>query len=243
MYNLSGIRIDGQLCRTRYFFHKPTEESDTEEESADEGNGSDHIKEDPVDDEVPLFIPPDSPPPNLDRVDPIDLNSLPHSDWIKLEPTEASLPPGPGDQEALPADDGYETDKGDSVEEDGGWVDLFEAQSKTISSQSTLKSEEVHSHLFIFDHVTNDSSSSQAGWARVIIMTRMRYSSTCKLFPPSTQIAHTHVYRVFYLDSPNNARANNMKVWTGHEKAITIRYALYCRPLILSLTLFNVVKF
>jgi hypothetical protein len=69
-YNLSGARVGGQLCLTRYFFHNPTEESDTEEESGDEGNGSEHIKmEEPVDDEVPLFIPPDSPRPNLDHME------------------------------------------------------------------------------------------------------------------------------------------------------------------------------
>ena len=145
-YNLSGARINCQPCHTRYFFHSPTDESDTEQESADEGNGSEHIKEEPVDDEVPLFIPPDSSDPNPDRVEPTDLDSLPHSDWIKLEPTEANIPPEPNDHEALPADDGYETDKDDPVE-DGGWVDLFEAQGIPGSSQSTLKSDEVHPFL------------------------------------------------------------------------------------------------
>lgn len=148
-YNLSGACIDCEHAHTRYFFHNPTEESDTEQESGDEGNGSEEIKEikeEPVDDEVPLFIPPDSSDPKLDRVEPTDFDSLPHSDWIKLEPTESSLPLEPNDHEALPADDGYETDK-DDPGEDGGWVDLFEAQEKPGSSQSTLKSDEVHPFL------------------------------------------------------------------------------------------------
>ena len=145
-FNVSGDCIGGQLCCTRYFFHNPTGESDTEEESGDEGNGSEHIKEEPVDDEVPLFIPSDSPRPNLDRMEQTDIDSLPHSDWIKLEPTEASLPPEPNDHGALPPDDGYETDKEDPVE-DGGWIDIFEAQAKPGSSQSTLKSDEVQPFL------------------------------------------------------------------------------------------------
>lgn len=97
----------------------------------------------PVDDEVPLFIPPDSPRPNLDHVHPIDLDALPHSDWIRVEPTEASLPPDPSRHDALSADDDYETDKDDAVEEDGQWIDLFEAQRQVDGTQSTLKSEEV----------------------------------------------------------------------------------------------------
>lgn len=149
-YNLLGACLNYQPCQIRYFFHSPTEESDTEQESADEGDGCEQIREDikeePLDDEVPLFIPPDSSDPKLDREEPTDLGSLPHSDWIKLEPTEASLPPGPNDHDALPADDGYETDKDDPVE-DGGWVDLFGAQGKPSSSQSTLKSDEVHPFL------------------------------------------------------------------------------------------------
>ena len=63
------------------------------------------------------------------------------------------------------------------------------------------------------------------------------------LFQPSTQISYTNMHRVFYLDSPDSARANNMKVWTGHEKAIAIRYALSRRLLISGLNLFHVVKF
>ena len=78
---------------------------------------------------------------------------------------------------------------------------------------------------------------------RLKIMTRMRYSNTCELIRPSPQISHIYVYRVFYLDSPDNARANNMKVWTGHEKSIAIRYAQPCRLLNLGLNLFNVLKF
>ena len=156
MYSLSAACIDGQLCRTRYFFHTPTEESDTDEESADEEHIKEEIIEGPVDDEVALFIPPDSPRPHLDRMEPTDLDSLPHSDWIKLEPTEASIPPGPNDHDALPPDDGYETDKDDPVE-DSGWIDVFEAQIKPGNSQSTLKSDEVHHFLFIVDDITNDS--------------------------------------------------------------------------------------
>ena len=157
-YNLSGSCIDGQPCHTRYFFHNPTEESDTEQESASEGNGSEPIKEElneePVGGEVPLFIPPDS--PKLGHVELTDLDSLPHSDWIKLEPTETSLPPEPNDHEAPPADDGYETDKDDLVE-DAGWIDLFEAQGQPGSSQSTLKSDEVRPFFVHIDNITNDS--------------------------------------------------------------------------------------
>jgi hypothetical protein len=76
-------------------------------------------------------------------MEPTDLDSLPHADWIKLEPTEANLPPEANEHDALPPDDGYETDKDDPVE-DGGWIDLFE---KPGSSQSTLKSDEVHPFL------------------------------------------------------------------------------------------------
>ena len=156
-YSSPGARIGGRHYLIRYFFHNPTKESDTEEESADEGNGSEHVKEEPVDDAVPLFIPPESPRPHVGHVEHIDLDALPHSDWIKLEPTEASLPPEPSDDAALPAEDDYETDKDDPVEEDGGWVDLFEAQIKSGSSQSTLKSEEVCPLLIHLDNVTNDS--------------------------------------------------------------------------------------
>lgn len=76
-------------------------------------------------------------------MEPIDLDALPHSDWIKVEPTEASLPPEASNNDALPADDDYETDKDDLMEEDGGWIDLFEAQRAVDITQSTLKSEEV----------------------------------------------------------------------------------------------------
>lgn len=109
-----------------------------------------------MDDEVLLFIPPDSPRPNLDHVEHIDLDSLPHSDWIKLEPTEVGPPLEPSGSDELPADDGYETGKDDPMEEDGGWVDLFEAQGKPGISQSTLKSEEVRPHFVYCDNTTND---------------------------------------------------------------------------------------
>jgi hypothetical protein len=146
-YNPLSIHIDGQLCFTRYFFHNPAEEPDTEE-SANEDNASDHVKEEPTEDEVPLFIPPDSPRPNLDHERPINLDSLPHSDWIKLEPTDASMPQQPSDTNALPPDDDYETDHDEPVEEeDKGWFDLFEAQRKPGNSQSTLKSDEVYAYL------------------------------------------------------------------------------------------------
>ena len=51
------------------------------------------------------------------------------------------------------------------------------------------------------------------------------------------------MHRLFYLDSPDSARANNMKVWSGHEKAIAIRYALSRRLIMLGLNLFHFVKF
>jgi hypothetical protein len=140
-YDLSGARTDAQLYLPRYFFHRASEGSDTEEESENEDHKSEQVKEEPIDEEVPLFIPPDSPCPNLDHGGPIDLDSLPHSDWIKLEPIDAGLPPEPSDNDALQAEDGYETDKDDSIDDDNVWVDLFDAQKKLDNTQSTLKSE------------------------------------------------------------------------------------------------------
>lgn len=75
------------------------------------------------------------------------------------------------------------------------------------------------------------------------IMMKMRYSSTCELFLPSPYISHIYICRVFYLDNPDNARAHNMTVWTGHEKAIAIRYTQSPRLLTPGLTLFCIVKF
>ena len=156
MCKLLGFHTDRQLCFARYFFHNPTAESDTEEESADEGDANEHVKEEPVDEDVPLFIPPDSPPLNLDHGKPVDLDSLPHSDWIKLEPEEASLPSEPRDNDTVPADGEYETDREEPADEDEGWTDLFEAWREPDDSQSTLKSEEVHPYPFIYDSGAND---------------------------------------------------------------------------------------